>query len=400
MVCPPRSGSTLLEHMIGNSDHVDAECHEPFFQVMRHRLDPDKGYKQIYETALKIIQKGRSATIVVKEISCAISRNSEYERFLQLATSPIIFLIRNPLLSMESRINKILQSLKFKKRNSTLLWIQEELKSGMHEWSDEVVNLQRQIEGMSSVAKLYGYHSFDELLEEKTARQRDYSFFTQLLRLESERFHVRKSGFEDLKEQVEFVESKTDNFIVLDSTELRLSPKLCLEGVFHKLSLAYNDKVLSWDVSDANFEIIRLGSDKRLWYDTLDDSTDVKLPKEVPLPLSYFPDFVQHQLLQVELPIYFSLLGKVSSFANADLISSVGIDLEVTDKNIDLLQKVSVVPSGVSVGHQTVLISDIDPIYSTIRLSHSFHGSREYKSRKVEYGDIFEKLIELESSSL
>jgi hypothetical protein len=400
LICPPRSGSTLLEHMIGNSDHVDAECHEPFFQVMRHNLDPDEGYKQIYDTAIKIIQEGGRATIVVKEISCAISRNSEYERFLSLSTFPPIFLVRNPVLSIESRINKILQSLKFKKYKSALLWIQEELKSDTSQWSDEVVNLLRQIEGMNCVGELYGYCSFNELLEVKTIYQRDYTFFSRILELESERFHLRRSGFEDLREQVKFIESQTDNFIVLDSTELRLSPKLSLEGIFRKMNLPYSDKVLSWDANDVDFDIVKLGPDKRLWYDTLDTSTGVKLPKEVPLPLSHFPDFVQRQLLQVEIPIYFSLLRKTQTFASTDLIGSTEIDIEVTDTNIDVLKKVGVIPIDTSTGQQTLSINDIDPIYSAIRLKHSLRGLIEYKSEKIEYGDILEKLIELESDSL
>jgi hypothetical protein len=295
---------------------------------------------------------------------------------------------------------KILQSLKYKKRESTLLWIQEEMGSDAYAWFEEGVNLQRQTEGLNSVAQMYEGCSFDELLTEKVVRCRDYVFFTRLLALESERFHVRKSGFEDLSVQVEFVESKGDKFVIIDSTELRLAPKLYLEGIFGELNLSYSDTVLSWSSNNVDFEVVKFGPDKRLWYDTLDASTGVELPKEVPLPLSHFPIFVQHQLLQVEIPIYFNLLRRAPYFADTDFLGSVSIDLSMTDTNMDTLQKIHVFPEGDLAGSQAVSICDIDPIYSMIRLSQAIQDFEEYKTRKIEYADILEKLIELESGSL
>jgi len=113
IIAPPRTNSSLVEHVMGNSPDIGHECHEPFLMAGHDNFDPDHGYQQIYESigGQQFERSNEKTGVVVKEMSHWIGKNDEYKRLVELATGPVIILIRDPLLSVESRIRRVLTTM-------------------------------------------------------------------------------------------------------------------------------------------------------------------------------------------------------------------------------------------------------------------------------------------------
>src|SRR3989344_6904686 len=111
----PRTGSTLLETSFTQNATINAHVHEPF-QGINNTGDGQKGYKTIFE---RVESEARASlqpiTIIVKDISRGLAVGNEYQRFLPLVESPPILLVRNPLLSAESKIRSVLKGLNLRK---------------------------------------------------------------------------------------------------------------------------------------------------------------------------------------------------------------------------------------------------------------------------------------------
>lgn len=127
MIAPPRTNSSLVEHVVGNSPDVQHECHEPFLNARKENFDPEEGYKQIYDSigGEDFERSGKTTSVAVKEMSHWINVDHEYKRLTELAKKPVLILIRNPLLSVESRIRRVLVTLDM--RSSIALQRQNEI---------------------------------------------------------------------------------------------------------------------------------------------------------------------------------------------------------------------------------------------------------------------------------
>ena len=113
VIAPPRSNSTVVEYVLSLSGSIDIVCHEPFIGAHKIDFDPEAGYKIIYEKigGDDFLNSNTTKTLLIKEMSQWIFENQEYKYFLSLTKNRILFLIRNPLLSVESRIRRVLKSL-------------------------------------------------------------------------------------------------------------------------------------------------------------------------------------------------------------------------------------------------------------------------------------------------
>lgn len=104
---PARSGTTMLAMALTGSSGVGYYAHEPFETMYYEKDDKSIGYERMSQ-ALPInmlrIEKGRSRSdrLLVKEMTFQI--HSIYEEFISLSQYPIIFHVRNPLITMESRL--------------------------------------------------------------------------------------------------------------------------------------------------------------------------------------------------------------------------------------------------------------------------------------------------------
>src|SRR3989344_4653357 len=113
IIAPPRSNSTLIEYILSLSTDIDVVCHEPFVGARKIDFDPEVGYKNIYDQlgGDHFLNSTSRKTILIKEMSQWLIESHEYKNLLSLTQNKILILIRNPLLTVESRIRRILKSL-------------------------------------------------------------------------------------------------------------------------------------------------------------------------------------------------------------------------------------------------------------------------------------------------
>jgi hypothetical protein len=109
VIAPPRCSSTAFARVFWEHPDINFYCHEPFDQIYYKHASLIDVLKTL-DSPLDLEPIKRQASIqhhrlVVKEMTFQVG---EYFPVLQsLATQPLVFLIRNPLLSIQSRMQKL-----------------------------------------------------------------------------------------------------------------------------------------------------------------------------------------------------------------------------------------------------------------------------------------------------
>jgi hypothetical protein len=129
ILSPPRTGSTLMEAVLSQFEEGQLCCHEPFVELGYYGGNAEDGYQKILTRAREASESG-SVNILIKEMSHWLGVNQEYGRFLPLVKDPALVLIRNPLLSLESRLRKVLQVWQMREKSELIAWLQENLGTG------------------------------------------------------------------------------------------------------------------------------------------------------------------------------------------------------------------------------------------------------------------------------
>ncbi len=110
IISPPRCSSTAFTRVFWEHPSIGFYCHEPFDSLYHKNTD--------YLTVIQAIKnsfnlrklkpfKYQINNLVIKEITFQVGKN--FASFIHLTTYPIIFLIRDPRLSIASRIKKLNQ---------------------------------------------------------------------------------------------------------------------------------------------------------------------------------------------------------------------------------------------------------------------------------------------------
>jgi len=104
ILSPPRCSSTALARVFWECPAVNFYCHEPFDIVYhRHAFDADALRTMEIPIDLKPIKKDSctSRGLLIKEMTFQLG--DRFEHITALTTRPVIFLIRDPRLSIHSR---------------------------------------------------------------------------------------------------------------------------------------------------------------------------------------------------------------------------------------------------------------------------------------------------------
>ncbi len=339
IIAPPRTNSTLVEHVVGNSPDILHECHEPFFGAGKQVFDSEEGYKQIYDSigGEEFEQSGKLTNVAVKEIAHWISINDEYKDLVELTSNPVLILIRNPLLSVESRIRKTLLNLEGKADKELL----------------------------DDKARKDGYANWHDLLEKKLYVERDYAYFGETLEENSNRWASEEAEFRELAEQVEYLESKGKPHHVLDTTDLRADPVTIVKELCARMKISYSPEMVDWGTKPVDFHTTQTEESAKVWYDALQDSTKINPPTDVPPTLSMFPSFVQEYLKTYNLPIYTKLSrNKTTPKELRHDLNEREFDISVSSKNIDVLKRLGVISDTTLEGRTAVKLKYIDPVYA------------------------------------
>ncbi len=388
IVSPPRTSSTLIETSLASSRNVKFSSHEPFIQAGYGNDNTDLGYKNIYDDigGEKFENSGQPTTVVIKELSHRLNINDEYRKLFNLARDPVLFLIRNPLLTVESRIKKIVQTLPMKARVSTQQWLLNHFASDLR---DREPDLETQIRLLDHYGQSLGFLNWDDFIK-FSVNEQDYRQLGDVLKIDEDRFILDASGNESMEEQIRYLEREGKGVMVLDSTDFRLSPEHVMRQLCEVWAIIYRNEMILWGNRDLNLQRGGKKFQDLAWYDSLSDSKGVKPPLEIPTTLNRFPKFVQEHLLQIDLPQYIRLSKHPRRICGED--GAAEREFEITVKLEDKARLTELGVITLDVGNSAVVrIHDIDPIYTLLR-----HPKRPislaYLNRKKAYTDVFKVL--------
>ncbi|MBI3337631.1 MAG: hypothetical protein HY005_03390 [Candidatus Staskawiczbacteria bacterium] len=418
MVAPPRTNSSLVEHAMGNSPDIKHECHEPFLGDRKEGFNSDQGYKQIYDSIGGDLfeQSKESTTVAVKEMSQWIGINDEYKNLIELTNSPVLILIRNPLLSVESRMRRVLSTLDMRinldfqrwllnyvaKKEGFVSWeyflnylIQRENKNHLSFLRDnegllrlyDTALLTIQNELLDYMAKKDGYVNWRELISKKLYTEKDFKYFGDIFKVNTRRVGFKETEFKKLDDQVKYLESNRKSYYVVDTTDLRAIPDIIIKEICRRMHISYSLKMIDWGTEPVNFYTEQNQEFELVWYDTLYASTKIKPPIDIPLTLSMFPDFVQMYLKKYNLPIYAKLSkSKITSKNRRRYLNEKEFNVDVSKENIAYLKRIGVIRDIVTEGQISVKIKFIDPIYALTNEPKLFNDA-EFIKYKEAYMD-------------
>jgi len=262
ILAPPRTSSTALAIALSKSPAVGpGYVHEPCDRFAHEGAGISTITDAIGENA-RVAGSARTG-ILVKEMTFQMGVGPVFEAFMQNHTGPVIVLLRNPVLSIESRIRKVCE---------------DQLKGG-------------------------GLGGADRDRLGGAVRRQDYSGVGDLL--SDDVFPLRFIGWDFLAAQMEYIKARQIPYILIDSTDFRRNPKALLEGVCERVGVGFVPEMVDWGRGGGE----RFGklAEQGRWYSRVAGSSGVLPPTEKPIPLSAFPERFREPVRKAT-EIYESLL--------------------------------------------------------------------------------------------
>ena len=419
IIAPPRSNSSLVEHSLGNSPDIEYECHEPFLNARHENFDPDHGYKQIYESigGEQFAQSDSQTSVVVKEMSHWIGKNEEYKRLATLSTKPIIFLIRNPLLTVESRLRRVLKTIDMRYNIDLQRHLLDEIavERGFQGWNDLAEMIKEGgykerldfLPGKEGVERVYdtpiltvqnhllnlkarkdGYVNWQDVVEKKLDTERDYAWFSGILKSNPRRLGFERDEFRKLAKEVRYFEDQKRENFVFDTTDLRAEPEEQMRELCSRLEINFSPEMIRWGEKPVDFHTEQVKQSEKLWYDTLHSSSRVNPPTEIPPSLDNFPEFMQEYLRTENLPIYAEISKK--KILRNELrheLNEREFSVKVTDDNKKHLRELALIEDDTKIGERvSVKMKYIDPVYA-ISNEPKLIEQPEFQIFRNKYGD-------------
>lgn len=414
IIAPPRSNSTVMEHILSMSPNIQHACHEPF-AAHKKGFETEDGYQQIYDSigGQEFEDSDKQTTVVVKEMAHWLSTNKEYENFFTLTNSPVILLIRNPLLAVESRIRRTMKSLDMRPSLSLnklldVLAHDEDFKPRAQALSDSEIQMRKILKekGMDipEIDDLYskpnmsvqntmldyyaekkGYFNWHDLVESKLYYERDYRFFDWFLQVNKNRLKFEENEFRNLKEIAQYLKQIKHPNVIFDTTDVRAEPEHQLKKLCLMLGISFSQEMINWGDRSINIYSKQTAPYEHIWYEELYGSKELKPPTEIPPTLEMFPDFMQQYIIEANLPIYAELskekeppgIGKIE-------INNKQLRIVITEINEGYLRSLGVIGNK-SVGEHTLVeLRHIDPVYA-ITNQPSLVSDPEFYLRKKRY---------------
>lgn len=364
LISPSRTGSTMLAASLSRSPSVSAYSHEPFVRLGYYGEEADSGYRSILD-AISGNTEADGSSVVVKDMSHWIGGQHEYKRLFTLTDAPVLFLTRNPVLSVESRLRKVIQNLNAKYRPP----INENCGQRFsHKISTSANNLTElfteQTKFLDSYASGFGEADWQSLVS-ASMRSHDYTKFGHILSI-PEIFPLSSSGEAALYEEVEYMTKNCRPYVIVDSTEYRLAPEILAPKLCDSWKISNDESMIDWEGSGKKLQTGQNEAHHRFWYDTFLESTRVLPPFEKPLQPCKFPAAVRDHLLRVDLPAYYRL------FSNPNRLRS--------DENV--------LKREFEVEGRRVNIQDTDPIFSLLSDPSLVKDSRFMENNRLLFDQL------------
>lgn len=237
VVSPPRGASTAFARALCQHSSVERYFHEPCGRFSYEHTSLSNVLDEL---------DGLTTGALIKEMTFQFREPSVADCFLRHCRAPGIFLVRSPLLTVESRIRMVLIDLV--EDPST---------------AEQARNLAR------------------EAIDAK-----DYSRVGDLLT--DAVFPLYRTGWDDLESQLELCRARDLDHVIVETSAFRRKPEAKLKRLCPLLGLEYESTMLQWAARSA-LPPGALGRHAN-WYARVGTSTGVLPPTEEPLGLERFPE--------------------------------------------------------------------------------------------------------------
>lgn len=228
IVAPPRSVSTAFARALEQHPAFNRYIHEPC------------GLYSYDDTTLTVVLEALADLgpgTLMKEMTFQIHDVSVAGSFLRHCRHPILFLVRSPLLTLESRVRMVLTDLANEDRTS----------------ADDKARIRQAIEAKQ-------YQDLDDLVTEDA-------------------FPLYRTGWTDLGRQLAFCREEGIDHLVIEASRFREDPEAMLGAVCDRLGLGFEPAMLRWAPRSA----LPPGALERhtVWYARFGESTGVLPPEAV-----------------------------------------------------------------------------------------------------------------------
>ncbi len=243
VLSPPRGASTAFARALQQHSKIQRYFHEPYGRY---------SYEGASLASVLDELEGLEPGALIKEMTFQLRDLETAEALFRHVASPVIFLARSPLLTVESRIRLVLTDL-----------IQ----------APDTAEADRQAAEAAIAAK--DYAPVDGLLSE-------------------ELFPLFRTGWSDFATQFDLCRRLGLDYAVVETSEFRRQPEAILTRLCSRLGWEFESGMLSWEPRSA----LPPGALNRHanWYARVGQSTGVQPPTEELLELNRFPARFQAHL--------------------------------------------------------------------------------------------------------
>lgn len=381
IVANPRTSSTLLETSLAQNEMIDTVIHEPFSNT--RGKDNNDGYGRILTKIGNLQPTNKPINVAVKEIARNLTDNNANEKLLSIIEDPPLILIRNSLLTAESKIRAILRGLGTSTSSHLRKILSNSYSSlGMQGLTTDPDRIYLQRELLNNFARSKGYDDWDLMLSAHFETQ-DYGPFEEIL--EDDRIFRLESpaSFQIMQD----LESASRPFIVIDSTDLKLDPGGVLENLSKKWKLPFSGKMVRWGRMGKKVVIEQSQMDE--WYKEVIESDGINDPSELSPSLTDFPRKISEHLRDVEIPIY-GLMSQNPNIIRAGAKSLIKNIQLIKGINPNRLEELGII-SCPDTFPPSLRISDIDPVFYLLAHRKAIYD-REFLETNRSYMSVFELL--------
>lgn len=236
VVAPPRSVSTAFSRALEQHSVFNRYIHEPC------------GLYSYEDTTLQVVLDALAELephTVMKEMTFQIHDRLVAASFLRHCRHPIVFLLRSPLLTIESRVRMVLTDLANEDGTSAA----------------DKARIGRAIEAKE-------YQDLDDLVTDGV-------------------FPLYRTGWTDLGRQLAFCREEGIGHVVVEASRFRNEPEAVLGAVCERLGLEFEPAMVHW----APRKTLPAGALERhtIWYARFGDSTGVLPPEAVTFDEAHLP---------------------------------------------------------------------------------------------------------------
>lgn len=291
----PRANSTIIELLLGlNSEEIKI-IHEPFLEYGYYDDSPLSAYQKIFQ---KNNPNDRNKTFLIKEMSHWITKDDLYKKILHDIDCPIIILIKNPILTIESKIIKILIGANTKNRpklSHFLCSVSEERKERD---SRELLDI---------FAQKNNYEKWDYLVEKEAVQKRNLIIFDKIIE-----YFINNSsddiwGWDGIEKIINFLDQKSINYKIIDGLDFQLAPFSTINLLCKHLKINFSEKIFNFSQKDFK-KIIDFKKEQPsgyFWYEEAFSCKKIIAPSKKPLSINKFPINIQKYIKETALPYYF-----------------------------------------------------------------------------------------------